>query len=137
MPIVRAFGNLPKSFAQSDHGKPRHRGPVGRSKDHEPAGGKRAGKAIDKGLRVGNMLDYFHGGDKIKTRLAQILYAASPIIPVQLLTLGMDLGGRDVLRGTVDADDVASQTPPPRPAQPPPPPPLQQPLPDSSAPPPR
>src|SRR3546814_18485634 len=67
-------------------------------------------KAIDKGLRVGNMLDYFHGGDKIKTRLAQILYAASPIIHVQLLTLGMDLGGRDVLRGSVDADDVRAQT---------------------------
>src|SRR3546814_6667929 len=74
------------------------------------SGGKRAGKAIDKGLRVGNMLDYFHGGDKIKTRLAQILYAASPIIHVQLLTLGMDLGGRDVLRGSVDADDVRAQT---------------------------
>src|SRR3546814_15531596 len=56
------------------------------------------------------MLDYFHGGDKIKTRLAQILYAASPIIHVQLLTLGMDLGGRDVLRGSVDADDVRAQT---------------------------
>src|SRR3546814_17843299 len=112
MPIVRPFGNLPKSFAQSDHGKPRHRGPVVRLKDHEPAGGKRAGKAIDKGLRVGNMLDHFHGGDKIKTRLAKILYAASPIINVQLLTLGMDLGGRDVLRGSVDADDVRAQTPP-------------------------
>src|SRR3546814_7046226 len=67
-------------------------------------------KAIDKGLRVGNMLDYFHGGDKIKTRLAQILYAASPIIHDQLLTLGMDLGGGDVFRGSVDADDVRAQT---------------------------
>src|SRR3546814_6109093 len=75
------------------------------------SGGKRAGKAIDKGLRVGNMLDYFHGGDKIKTRLAKILYAASPIIHVQLLTLGMDLCGREVLRGSVDADAVRAQTP--------------------------
>src|SRR3546814_17214081 len=56
------------------------------------------------------MLDYFHGGDKIKTRLAQILYAASPIIHDQLLTLGMDLGDGDVFRGSVDADDVRAQT---------------------------